>query len=69
MSTPAGVALEALGRVQAIAFDKTGTLTKGAIQLTGVTAAREHELELLAAQDFGALVGHGVGARVEGREI
>ncbi|MDR1388141.1 MAG: heavy metal translocating P-type ATPase [Propionibacteriaceae bacterium] len=34
-----GAALEALGRVQAMAFDKTGTLTWGQSQLTEVVAA------------------------------
>jgi len=34
-----------------------------------VTAARDRGLALPAAQDFGALVGHGAGARVEGRDI
>ena len=34
-----------------------------------VTAARDRGLELPAAQNFAALVGHGAGARVEGRDI
>ena len=34
-----------------------------------VAAAHERELELPAAQDFGALVGHGAGARVDGRDV
>ncbi|SEH10453.1 heavy metal translocating P-type ATPase [Thermoleophilum album] len=34
-----------------------------------VTAARERDLEMPAAQDFAALVGHGAGARIEGREV
>ena len=34
-----------------------------------VTAARDRGLELPAAQDFAALVGHGAGARVEDRDI
>ncbi|KAF0242792.1 MAG: Cd2+/Zn2+-exporting [Planctomycetota bacterium] len=69
-----GAALEALGRVRAIAFDKTGTLTEGSFEVTAVEAFGVTEAELLRRAAVAALAGEhplskAVVARAHGEEI
>ncbi|MEK7467297.1 MAG: cation-translocating P-type ATPase [Planctomycetota bacterium] len=69
-----GAALEALGRVRAVAFDKTGTLTEGAFEVSAVVAFGVSEEELLRRAAVAALAGEhplskAVVARAHGEEI
>ncbi|MBI2921802.1 MAG: cation-translocating P-type ATPase [Planctomycetes bacterium] len=69
-----GAALEALGRVRAVAFDKTGTLTEGRFEVTEVAAWGIDEAELLRRAAVAALAGEhplskAVVARAHGDEI
>ena len=50
-----GAALEALGRVNAVAFDKTGTLTEGKFEVTDVLQFGLDETELLRRAAVAAL--------------
>ncbi|MCC6738743.1 MAG: cation-translocating P-type ATPase, partial [Planctomycetia bacterium] len=69
-----GAALEALGRVRAIAFDKTGTLTEGSFEVAAVEPVGIPETELLRRAAVAALAGEhplsrAVVARAHGEEI
>ncbi len=69
-----GSALEALGRVRAVAFDKTGTLTEGSFEVVAVEPFGVTEPELLRRAAVAALAGEhplsrAVVARAHGEEI
>ncbi|MDR1213459.1 MAG: heavy metal translocating P-type ATPase [Propionibacteriaceae bacterium] len=74
-----GAALEALGRVQAMAFDKTGTLTWGQPQLTDVVVAAGVErpelvetvwaVEALSDHPLAQAVRHGLASQIRGDQV
>lgn len=49
-----GRALQQLGEVAVVAFDKTGTLTEGRPRVTGIVAARDDALALVAGAEAGS---------------